>query len=128
MPRNYDIRKFGPEGDESRSEFPPKGIGQILNELGNLIFRSSIRAFSSAAGVQVVEAWVLRKIGYKKVISAREIAAAMSADEGQISRRQGIPSMPRHDREDPCERERTSRRYGLQAHGYRVVPFSCHFK
>lgn len=86
MLRNYDFTKFGPEDHESRREFPPKGIGQILNELGNLIFRSSIRAFSSTAGVQVVEAWVLRKIGFKKVISAREIAAAMSADEGQISR------------------------------------------
>ena len=86
MPRNYDIRKFGPEDDESRQGFPSKGIGQIINELGNLIFRSSIRAYSSAAGVQVVEAWVLRKIGYKKVISAREIAVVMSADEGQISR------------------------------------------
>lgn len=86
MPRKYDITKFGPEDDVNRQGFPPKGTGQILNELGNLIFRSSIRAFSSAAGVQVVEAWVLRKIGYKKVISAREIAAAMSADEGQISR------------------------------------------
>ena len=86
MPRNYDIRKFGPENDESRQGFPSKGTGQILNELGNLIFRSSIRAYSSAAGVQVVEAWVLRKIGYKKVISAREIAVVMSADEGQISR------------------------------------------
>ena len=86
MPRNYDIRKFGPEDDESRQGFPSKGTGQIISELGNLIFRSSIRAYSSAAGVQVVEAWVLRKIGYKKVISAREIAIVMSADEGQISR------------------------------------------
>ena len=86
MPRNYDIRKFGPVDDESRRGFPPKVTGQILNEVANLIFRSSIRAFSSVAGVQVVEAWVLRKIGFKKVISAREIATVMSADEGQISR------------------------------------------
>ena len=86
MPENYDIRKFGPEDDDNPHGFPSKGTGQIVNELGNLIFRSSIRAYSSAAGVQVVEAWVLRKIGFKKVISAREIAVAMSADEGQISR------------------------------------------
>ena len=78
MPRNYDIRKLGPKGDESCQEFPNKGTGQILNELSNLIFRSSIRAYSSVAGVQVVEAWVLRKIGYKKVISAREIAVVWS--------------------------------------------------
>ena len=86
MPRNYDFRKFGPEDHESRQEFPSKNTGQILNELSNLIFRSSIRAYSSVAGVQVVEAWVLRKIGFKKVITAREIAVVMGADEGQVSR------------------------------------------
>ena len=72
------------EGSRLDDGVPP--IGHGLNELSNVILRSAIRAYPAVAGVKVVEAWVIRQVGHRKVISAREIAKAISADEGQVSR------------------------------------------
>ena len=63
---------------------PP--VGHRVNELANMIVRSANRDYPAAAGVKVVEAWVLRQVGENQAISAREVAAAISVDEGQVSR------------------------------------------
>lgn len=96
------------KGVASEDDDSVVGIGHRLHILSNTILRSAKRGYPVLAGVRPVEAWVIRHIGNHDRVTARAIAGAISADEGQVSR--AIASLTRSGMirrsDDPCDSRR----------------------